>query len=381
MPNRIIRESINESRGLALVSPFAQDLYKRLITYADDHGRFNADSDIVRSRLYPRELDAVTVEEIDSAMIELVGIEKVRLYTATASSAAWMGETVFGLFPNWTTHQRLRTTKSKHPDPSDRTVNDWALRVAVPVELKRFIFERDRFACQSCKKSYKLDLPTKQAVRLLGSVLHVDHVVPVRQGGRATKENLRLLCASCNLKRQKTISIAELARLAASCGNPPQVAAGCGELPPESESESKRESEARTRSPRNGDPESDPTFAEFWEAYPRKAAKGAARQAWASNGCGRLAETIVAAVLKQKAGGSQLDQGVVGMKYIPHPATWLNQHRWEDEAGSQSAAQPSKSERTIAAARASLGQADQPRLSDDADASAPKFLCLAGGRT
>ena len=40
------------------------DLYKRLITYADDYGRFNADTMIMRERLYPREYETVTEEDI-----------------------------------------------------------------------------------------------------------------------------------------------------------------------------------------------------------------------------------------------------------------------------------------------------------------------------
>ena len=41
MPNRIIKDSICESKGLSEVSFFAADLYKRLITYLRGctHGR------------------------------------------------------------------------------------------------------------------------------------------------------------------------------------------------------------------------------------------------------------------------------------------------------------------------------------------------------
>ena len=77
MPNRIIKESINESKGLSEVSFFAEDLYKRLITYADDYGRFNADCQIMRARLYPREIEIVSESDIEDALIELSGIGKV----------------------------------------------------------------------------------------------------------------------------------------------------------------------------------------------------------------------------------------------------------------------------------------------------------------
>ena len=68
MPNRILKESICESRKLSDVSFFAEDLYKRLITYADDYGRFNADYQIILARLYPREMEIVSIDDIDDAM-------------------------------------------------------------------------------------------------------------------------------------------------------------------------------------------------------------------------------------------------------------------------------------------------------------------------
>lgn len=227
MPARIIKESINESRGLAESSPFAQDLYKRLITYADDYGRFNADSELIRARLYPRELDAVEEADIDDAICELVGTEKIRLYTAAASSRFSRGRVVFGYFPRWNDHQRLRNTRAKCPDPESEEVNDWTLRRFVPIALKIKIFERDGFTCQKCAASFALPgLSGRRAVRLLGSVLHIDHIVPVTRGGRATEENLRLLCAACNLSRPRIIDVSDL------CGDSPPVAADCGDQPP-----------------------------------------------------------------------------------------------------------------------------------------------------
>ena len=72
-------------------------------------------------------------------------------------------------------------------------------------------------------------------------------------------------------------------------------------------------------------------FERFWSAYPRKVGKRDAWRAWeklaASNG---LVDTIVVAVRSQ-AGAEQWtrDDG----RYIPHPATWLNGHRWADVLG------------------------------------------------
>ena len=69
-------------------------------------------------------------------------------------------------------------------------------------------------------------------------------------------------------------------------------------------------------------------FDRFWAVYPKKIGKGAARAAWRkaapANG---LAERIVAAVERQRHEPQWLrDDG----RFIPNPATWINQTRWED---------------------------------------------------
>jgi hypothetical protein len=71
----------------------------------------------------------------------------------------------------------------------------------------------------------------------------------------------------------------------------------------------------------------DPEFAAFWDRYPRKTAKPTAIKAWRATIQDRppVAELLVA-----------LDRHIVSgqwreNRFVPHPATWLNQHRWADE--------------------------------------------------
>lgn len=67
-------------------------------------------------------------------------------------------------------------------------------------------------------------------------------------------------------------------------------------------------------------------FETFWKAYPRKVGKDAARRAFAKVKV--PVETLVAAVEAQKSSPQWTkDNG----QFIPNPATWLNQGRWEDE--------------------------------------------------
>lgn len=65
----------------------------------------------------------------------------------------------------------------------------------------------------------------------------------------------------------------------------------------------------------------------FWKDYPRKVGKEAARKAYAK----ALKKTTAA---KIGAGVESLRIQVAGkdQQFTPHPATWLNEGRWDDEA-------------------------------------------------
>lgn len=70
-------------------------------------------------------------------------------------------------------------------------------------------------------------------------------------------------------------------------------------------------------------------FARFWSAYPRKESKPAARRAFEKlKPDEALLNTMLTAIEKQK-GSAQWQEN--GGQFIPHPSTWLNNNRWEDE--------------------------------------------------
>lgn len=75
---------------------------------------------------------------------------------------------------------------------------------------------------------------------------------------------------------------------------------------------------------------SDPLFDRFWQAYPRKVGKPKAMKAFANL---RVTEEtlsqMLAAITQQTKALGWEDKSK--WKYIPHPTTWLNQRRWEDE--------------------------------------------------
>jgi hypothetical protein len=97
----------------------------------------------------------------------------------------------------------------------------------------------------------------------------------------------------------------------------------------EAVSEAVSEAETRSRSeaekPRTSRARDE--FDEFWEHYPKKTGKTAARREWdrAKNRPGMA--VVLHALLQQKQSMQWLKDGG---QYIPNPATWIHQGRWDD---------------------------------------------------
>lgn len=67
----------------------------------------------------------------------------------------------------------------------------------------------------------------------------------------------------------------------------------------------------------------------FWECYPKKKAKLDAQKAWKQTAEIRPPiEQLIAAIDTQ---AESADWTRDGGQYIPYPATWLRQGRWDDE--------------------------------------------------
>ena len=61
-------------------------------------------------------------------------------------------------------------------------------------ELKEKIKKRDNYTCQMCGKY----MPDEVG-------LHIDHIIPVKMGGKSIESNLQVLCDKCNLSKGKKI--------------------------------------------------------------------------------------------------------------------------------------------------------------------------------
>lgn len=229
MPNRIIKESIAASEKIASLSDFEFRVWVALITLADDYGRGDARTAIIKGRAFPLR-ESVTQKNIDTALHSLASKNCVSLYS--------VGGRPYFCFPTWSEHQRVRTRTSKYPGPeeSDRSEHS-----------------------------------------------------------------------------------------AESCGNSPQLAADCGLNPIQSESNPNQNQNPNTTARARGDG----AFDRFWVEYPKKVGKGQAQKAFSKVSV--PVETLIEAVQRQR---NSVQWQKDGGQYIPNPATWLNQRRWEDDLDS-----------------------------------------------
>jgi len=86
-----------------------------------------------------------------------------------------------------------------------------------------------------------------------------------------------------------------------------------------------REGKESPYSPPKGD---DSGFNLFWSEYPKKVARKEALKAWTKIRPANGTQEIIVNALKQH---KTCTQWMGERRYIPNPATWLNQRRWEDE--------------------------------------------------
>jgi len=75
-------------------------------------------------------------------------------------------------------------------------------------------------------------------------------------------------------------------------------------------------------------------FDEFWSAYPKKVGKVAALRLWKSLKVNGNLKAVLSAIAAQKATDQWKKDGG---QFIPLPATWLRQGRWDDEVGTVAA--------------------------------------------
>jgi hypothetical protein len=108
MPNRILRDGILSSEKLAGLGWAEEVFYRRLMSVADDYGRFHALPKLIRSACYPLLIDRVSDGDVTGWLASCASAGLVKVYAAD-DGKRYIEIANFG--------QQLRA-KSKFPDAS-----------------------------------------------------------------------------------------------------------------------------------------------------------------------------------------------------------------------------------------------------------------------
>lgn len=166
-----------------------------------------------------------------------------------------------------------------------------------------------------------------------------DHIIP---GGPNAIGNVVVACRGCNSRKNARSPEAAgmpllppksmgVSSVSAAQGDEYQVGT-CNE-PGSDQEETKAHTTPHHTTPTspNGDVTTSGAaapsdFDRFWAAYPRRTGKGAAEKAWAKAAKAADPQRLIDAATHFAAARQDQDP-----RFTPHPATWLNQRRWEDE--------------------------------------------------
>jgi hypothetical protein len=109
MPNRIIRDSARTSPTLDALSDGAERCFWRLVTVADDYGRFDADPRVVLAGCFPLRVGRLEVGQVTGWLEELIAVGLVQTYE--------VGERRYGVFVAADKYFTRRARHSKYPAP------------------------------------------------------------------------------------------------------------------------------------------------------------------------------------------------------------------------------------------------------------------------
>ncbi len=167
MANRVIREGINDSEKVNKLGFDAEVFYRRLFAISDDFGFFEADPILLRSDLYKRLVDEITLTDVSQWMNKCQEVGLIDLYQ-------WNGKH-YGQILHF--GQILRIMRSKFPNregkfitkeeylSSLKTSNN--VRQQVPVDSKTKEVERNH---ESYIETWLKDLPTSTHLERIASL-------------------------------------------------------------------------------------------------------------------------------------------------------------------------------------------------------------------
>lgn len=109
MPDRILRQGILSSDRVNVLTWPAEVFYRRLMSVADDYGRYDARVPILRANLYPLKLDRVSDSDVAKWLGEGSKAGLIRIYQVEGKDYLEIRDF----------NQRLRAMKSKYPTPDN----------------------------------------------------------------------------------------------------------------------------------------------------------------------------------------------------------------------------------------------------------------------
>lgn len=112
MPNRIIKESIKRSPEIDRLNWFEEVVFYRLIVTADDYGRLDGRTVVLKNDLFPTK-ETVTKKSVEDAISKLVSVGLLVPYVDAESDMPYL------MFRSWEKHQTIRNKYSKFPAPPD----------------------------------------------------------------------------------------------------------------------------------------------------------------------------------------------------------------------------------------------------------------------
>jgi hypothetical protein len=180
MPTRIVREGIISSDPVNNLSDRAEVFYRRLMSVADDWGRFHANPVLLRAYCYPLRLESVCESDISAMLNECISQGLISIYNDRKCLQIWnFGQQRRGesKFPQPTESELLIKCKSddiKFPSkrfsaPSSHTSPTSSSHPTTHTHTNGKIIPRDRWKIHAARQELKERI---REVRIQGGQTH-----------------------------------------------------------------------------------------------------------------------------------------------------------------------------------------------------------------
>lgn len=280
-------------------------LFLGLLNLADDEGRALADPRYIKGQLLPYE--EVTAVEVDELLVHLHRVGLVELYDHAGRRHLCI--------TNFSKHQSIdRPKASKLPDPKgpgstafdDTSTNDRRHVDDASTTDRRAIADASLLEQGTGNREQGRDKPSSSS-----SETTLDD-------GEADDD--------VELRHIDTLRMAEVVTLHRTQGTTLEQASP-EKTPPTPLIEVEVEHQAVETAVVSSQQSYADDFERFWENYPKKVGKGEAFRVWRKMRAGERAASLQAIVDQTEHWERQQRE----RQFIPNPATWLRQGRWDDD--------------------------------------------------